>query len=223
MNTVFHCRNVNFSYDLGETKTKALVDVNLDIKQGEFICLWGPSGSGKSTLLNLLGLIEPVTDGEITFNNEPYSRLPESRRNQLRRHDFGYIFQDFYLMEVLGADENIEFFLTRAGVDKQERRTRVKESLDQVHMYDLRKKRPNQMSGGQRQRIAVARALAKKPKVILADEPTANLDQKNSREVMEILRSLTDQGYTIIMSSHDKLALEYATRQIKLEDGRIVN
>jgi putative ABC transport system ATP-binding protein len=219
---LYRVRDVHFSYASGKLATPALNGVSMDVEQGEFVCLSGPSGSGKTTLLNLLGLIEQVQEGDITFRGEDLARLSETSKNHIRRYRIGFVFQTFQLFPVLRADENVEYFLTRQGIDRQERRARVQETLQAVGLWEHRTKRPSEMSGGQRQRIAIARALAKQPEVIIADEPTANLDQSTGKDVMDVFRRLNrERAVTLIVSSHDPMVQEFARRRLRLVDGRI--
>jgi putative ABC transport system ATP-binding protein len=221
MSSLYSCQNISHSYRQGQQVFPALHDVNLDIKAGEFCLIMGPSGSGKSTLLNLLGLIEPLQTGRIFFQGQELQTIDEVRKNELRRFQLGFIFQSFHLFDVLTAAENVEFFLTRQGVPTAERKERVRKALEAVDLGSHKDKRPQDMSGGQRQRVAIARALAKNPAVILADEPTASLDQETARSILVLLKNLAAEGRTIIISSHDPLAREYANRVLYLKDGRL--
>jgi len=219
---LYHCENLEFNYFSGSQIIPALRGVSVEINFGEFVCLSGPSGSGKSTLLNLLGMIEPVQKGVMTFKNLKVSELSETQKNHLRRHELGFIFQFFHLMPTLSAYENVEFFLLRQGINTQERRQRVKQALESVGIWDFRGQKPLELSGGQRQRVALARALAKKPAVIIADEPTASLDQKTGREVVDILLELNQQqGVTIVLASHDPMVIERSPRKLLLRDGKL--
>ncbi len=218
---LYQAKNLSFRYRLDQQMVQALKNVDLDIKKGELLLIMGPSGSGKSTLLNLLGLIEPVQEGEILFQGKDLRTQDEKQLNALRRYKIGFVFQSFLLFDVLTAAENVEYFLVRQGLDKATRKQRVEDALKKVDLLPQAKQRPQQMSGGQRQRVAIARALAKAPEVIIADEPTASLDQHTSREILKILRSLADAGTTVIMASHDSLVKDYATRQIYIADGSI--
>jgi putative ABC transport system ATP-binding protein len=217
--SLYECSTLTFSYQLEMQKVEALRGINLKVDAGEQLLIMGPSGSGKSTLLNLLGLIEPVQSGEIMFEGQAFSKLSEKEKNHIRRYKIGFIFQSFLLFEVLTAAENVEYFLTRQGLPAAERKKRVAAALDAVGISAQANKRPPEMSGGQRQRVAIARALAKHPAVIIADEPTASLDQKTSRDILEVLQSLRSQGVSIIMSSHDPLAQSYASRIVHIMDG----
>jgi putative ABC transport system ATP-binding protein len=221
MSSLYSCQNISHNYRQGQQVFPALHDVNLDIKAGEFCLIMGPSGSGKSTLLNLLGLIEPLQTGRIFFQGQELQTIDEARKNELRRFQLGFIFQSFHLFDVLTAAENVEFFLTRQGVPTAERKERVRKALEAVDLWTHKDKRPQDMSGGQRQRVAIARALAKNPAVILADEPTASLDQETARSILLLLKNLAAEGRTIIISSHDPLSREYANRVLYLKDGRL--
>lgn len=221
MKNLYECRSLNFSYRLEKQEVHALKGVDLSVQEGEQLLIMGPSGSGKSTLLNLLGLIEPVQKGEIHFQGQAFTKLSERNINAIRRFKIGFIFQSFLLFEVLTAAENVEYFLTRQGLSRNERKKRVAEALDAVGISSQAHKRPPEMSGGQRQRVAIARALAKHPAVIIADEPTASLDQKTSRDILEVLQSLRRKGVSVIMSSHDPLAAEYASRIVHIMDGTV--
>jgi putative ABC transport system ATP-binding protein len=222
MSALFKVHNLCHHYHLGGLEVPALRGIDLEIEAGGMVCIMGPSGSGKSTLLSVLGLIEPASAGSLSFAGEDMSTLSTSRKNFLRRYQFGFVFQEFHLMQVLTAFENIEFFLARQKIDRLSRRERVLWALEQVGLADQRDKLPGQMSGGQRQRVAIARALAKNPKVIFADEPTASLDQTTGRAIVELLAgvSATHQA-TVIMASHDAMASTYAQRRIRIVDGRL--
>ncbi|OFZ20538.1 MAG: ABC transporter ATP-binding protein [Bdellovibrionales bacterium GWB1_55_8] len=219
---IYEANGIGFAYQLGSQKVNALTDVGLTISRGEFACLLGPSGSGKTTLLNLLGLIEPLQAGDIRFDGKSLKESNETEKNSIRRFSIGFVFQSFQLFPVLSAEENVEYFLTRQGVRPGERKEKVREALTSVGLWEHRSKRPLEMSGGQRQRVAIARAVAKSPLVIIADEPTASLDQTTGRGVMELFRSLNrDKGITILASSHDPMVHEFAQRRIQLKDGRL--
>lgn len=222
-NIIYNCQQVTFDYQMGQQSVRALHELDLKIERGDFLVFCGPSGSGKSTLLNLLGLIEPPQAGEIHFQGKSLKHLSEPEKNDIRRHHLGFIFQSFHLINVLSAYENVEYFLIRQGIEKQEREKRVTEALTRVGLSEHMMKKPLEMSGGQRQRVAIARALAKKPQVIIADEPTASLDQKNGHEVINILKELSIQeGTTILIASHDPMVIESATHVIRLQDGSLV-
>ncbi|MBF0362462.1 MAG: ABC transporter ATP-binding protein [Oligoflexia bacterium] len=219
---IYSCNKIYFEYVLGTLKIKALEDVNLNINKGDFICLSGPSGSGKSTLLNLLGLIEPVQSGSILFKGSDLSTLDEKEKNHIRRFHLGFVFQNFHLINILNAYENVEYFLCRQGVAASERKKIICDILEAVGLKDQINKRPLEMSGGQRQRVAIARALAKRPQVIIADEPTASLDQQTGYDIMTLLKNLSlNDKTTVILASHDPMVVSVANRVIRLKDGKI--
>lgn len=221
--SLYRCNSLFFKYHLGGQWVHAVNGVSLEVQKGDFVCLTGPSGSGKSTLLNLLGLIEPVQEGEIHFDGISLASLAEREKNSLRRFRLGFVFQTFNLLEVLNAEENVEYFLVQQGLPLKERKARVERALKNVELWEHRHKRPNEMSGGQRQRVAIARSLAKNPDVILADEPTASLDQKTGSETMRIFKKLNDsENVTIITASHDPMVFDYAKRIVKMVDGRLM-
>jgi len=218
---MYQCQNVGFSYKLDAMETPAIIDLTCEIPRGSFFGLSGPSGSGKSTLLNLLGLIESPHKGQIFFDGNPVSSLPESEKNHLRRFRRGFVFQSFQLIDVLTVEENVEYFLVRQNVPHKIRQELVSASLEKTGIYQHRTKRPNQLSGGQKQRVAIARALAKRPAVIIADEPTASLDGKTGAQVMDLLAELNNTDkLTIVMSSHDPKVLNYCTHIMTLVDGQ---
>lgn len=219
---VYSVHDLKYSYKMGNTLVQALNGVSLTIAPNELVCLSGPSGSGKSTLLSILGLIEPLQTGIVTFDNRDFSKLTEAEKNAIRRHQIGFIFQRFHLFPVLNAQENVEFFLSRQGVQKEERKALALEALKSVGLEEYRHKRPLEMSGGQQQRVAIARALAKRPKVIIADELTASLDQKNGREIMGLLKKLcSEQGVTVVVASHDPMVFEFADKLVRIKNGEI--
>ena len=218
---LYRCRDLRFSYAAGKQPFQALNRVNLDVQIGETLLIMGPSGSGKSTLLNLLGLIEPLQDGEIDFAGRSLRSLSEKDENHIRRFEIGFIFQSFLLFDVLNAKENVAYFLKKQGLSRSEEDQRTQAALAAVGLSTYAHQRPQDMSGGQRQRVAIARALAKHPRVILADEPTANLDQKTGADVLALLRQLSGAGVTIIMASHDPQAQAYAHRVVHLVDGQL--
>lgn len=222
MTQLYEVRQLNFQYQLGSQRFTALKDVSLGIEAGDFVCLSGPSGSGKTTLLNLLGLIEPLQEGDIRFEGRSFAALAEGERNELRKMRLGFVFQTFQLFPVLTAYENVEFFLARQGLPAGERRVRSETALQAVGLWEHRTKKPLEMSGGQRQRVALARAFAKRPSVILADEPTASLDQNTGRQILEIMRELNEKtGVTLIVCSHDPMVLDFGKTQVRLRDGVI--
>ena len=205
-----------------EVETHALAGIHLDIKQGEYLSIAGPSGCGKSTLLSILGLLDSPTEGHYTLNGQSVANLNHSQRARIRNREVGFIFQSFNLIGDLTVFENVELPLTYRGMNAAERKQRVTEALERVGMAHRMKHYPSQLSGGQQQRVAVARALGGKPAILLADEPTGNLDSKNGEAVMELLRELHREGATICMVTHDPRFARHADRQIHLFDGRIV-
>jgi len=206
-----------------EVETHALSGVHLEISRGEFVSISGPSGCGKSTLLSILGLLDSPSDGKYTLNGSPVEDLTVAQRTRIRNREIGFIFQAFNLIGDLTVYENVELPLTYRGMSSTERRQRVQEALERVGMSHRMKHYPAQLSGGQQQRVAVARALAGKPSILLADEPTGNLDSKNSEAVMDLLRDLHREGATICMVTHDPRYSQFADRTIHLFDGQIVD
>jgi len=206
-----------------EVETHALSGIHLDIKKGEYVSIAGPSGCGKSTLLSILGLLDSPTDGNYTLNDQPVANLDHSQRARIRNREVGFIFQSFNLIGDLTVFENVELPLTYGGMGAVERRRRVLESLDRVSMAHRAKHLPAQLSGGQQQRVAVARALAGDPLILLADEPTGNLDSTNGDAVMELLQELHQVGSTICMVTHDTRFARHADRTVHLFDGRVVD
>ena len=205
-----------------ELETHALEDVHLEIERGEFVSDAGPSGCGKSTLLSIMGLLDTPTAGRYWLNSKPVESLKPSERARIRNREIGFIFQAFNLIGDLTVYENVELPLTYRGMGPAERRRRVEEALEKVEMSHRKKHYPAQLSGGQQQRVAVARALAGDPLILLADEPTGNLDSKNGEAVMDLLRNLHRGGATICMVTHDPRYSEYADRAVHLFDGRVV-
>jgi putative ABC transport system ATP-binding protein len=215
-------RSVCKRYRLDEIEVSALEDVNLDIPSRAFTVIAGPSGSGKTTLLNLIGCIDVPDSGSILFDNKDVLKIPERELTRLRMESIGYIFQSFNLIPVLSARENVEYPLVIERVPAAERTHRVRESLEEVGLTEHADKRPNQLSGGQRQRVAIARAMVKRPKLILADEPTANLDSATGRRIIQLMRRLQEShGVTFIFSSHDMNVIAEADEHITLKDGRV--
>ncbi len=210
-------------YYTDEVETHALSDVNLEINEGEYVSIAGPSGSGKTTLLSILGLLDTPTSGEYTLAGEPVARLSLAERARVRNRQIGFIFQAFNLIGDLTVAENVELPLTYRGMTADERMTRVRASLDRVGMSHRANHYPSQLSGGQQQRVAVARAVAGDPAILLADEPTGNLDSQNSEGVMELLSELHRGGATICMVTHDSRYARHADRLIELFDGRVVD
>lgn len=209
-------------YTTEEVETTALNHVNLEVKAGEFVAIMGPSGCGKSTLLNLLGLLDNPTDGEYYFLDQEVSGYSERQRANLRKENIGFVFQSFNLIDELTVYENVELPLLYLGVSASERKRRVGEALDQMQITPRKNHFPQQLSGGQQQRVAAARAVVSRPKLILADEPTGNLDSTHGEEVMKSLVELNEAGATIVMVTHSPAYAEYAHRIVHLFDGHIV-
>ena len=206
-----------------EVETIALNGVNIEVEDGEFIAIMGPSGCGKSTLLNILGLLDSPTEGKYWLNNEEVGQLKERERTAYRKGRIGFVFQNFNLIDELTVEENVDLQLKYLGVGKAERKERVLEILRKVKLSHRAKHYPHQLSGGQQQRVAIARAVVGKPSIILADEPTGNLDSKNGMEVMQLLSELNEEGTTIVMVTHSKHDATYASRIINLFDGQVVD
>jgi len=219
---VIRLSNISKLYRTSELETVALDDVSLEVEQGEFVAIMGPSGCGKSTLLNIIGLIDTPTRGEYQLDGAEVSRYSESRLTDVRKRTIGFIFQSFNLIDDLTVYENVELPLLYQGMARAARRTRVREVLELVGLESRAKHKPAQLSGGQQQRVAVARAVVGDPKLIVADEPTGNLDTKNGEDVMEMLATLNEQGATIIMVTHSPSHAGRASRLVNLLDGRIV-
>lgn len=214
--------NIKKVFSTEDFDTWALREVNLEIKKGEFVAIMGPSGCGKSTLLNILGLIDNPTEGTYMLNEQNVSMLSESKRTDIRKGMIGFVFQSFNLIDELNVYENIELPLLYMGISASERKKRVEAVMEQLSMSHRRRHYPRQLSGGQQQRVAIARAIVAQPSIILADEPTGNLDSKNSKEVMNMLQQLHKQGTTIIMVTHSLHDASYAERIINLYDGQVV-
>jgi len=220
---VVKIENVARVYQIGKIETQALRGVNLSIENGEFTALVGPSGSGKTTLLQMIGCLDQPTSGRVIINGKDVTTLNRNQRADMRRGTIGFIFQFFALIPTLTAYENVEMPLLLNGHSSKERRERVMELLQAVDLTDRANNRPDQLSGGQQQRVAVARALSIKPSMILADEPTANLDTENGKQVMDIMQKLNrETGVTFIFATHDPRVINYAKRVVTLRDGLIV-
>ena len=215
--------NIKKVFRTEDVETWALREVSLEVKAGEFVAIMGPSGCGKSTLLNILGLLSSPTEGTYMLDGKDVSTLSESDRIKLRKGALGFVFQSFNLIDELNVSENIELPLLYMGVSAKERKEAVKAVIDRVAMGHRAKHFPAQLSGGQQQRVAIARAVISNPKLILADEPTGNLDSKNGKEVMELLKELHQEGTTIVMVTHSQRDASYADRVVNLFDGQIVN
>ena len=220
---VVKIENITRTYQIGKLETHALRGVSLSINSGEFTALVGPSGSGKTTLLQMIGCLDQPTSGRVTVDGKEVTSLNRNQRADMRKGHIGFIFQFFALIPTLTAYENVEMPLLLNGHSPKERKDRVMELLKAVDLTDRANNRPDQLSGGQQQRIAIARALAPKPALILADEPTANLDTENGKQVMEIMKKLNQEtGETFVFATHDPRVINYASRVVTLEDGVIV-
>ncbi len=220
--SIIHLDAIRKVFTTDEVETHALSDIHLEIQEGEFISIAGPSGCGKSTLLSILGLLDTPTHGRYTLNGKPVAGLNLSERARIRNHEIGFIFQSFNLIGDLTVYENVELPLVYRGLPLGERRTRVMEALEEVGMSHRSKHLPSQLSGGQQQRVAVARAVGGRPSILLADEPTGNLDSTNGDAVMDLLKELHRRGSTICMVTHDQRFAQHADRTIHLFDGRVV-
>lgn len=220
--TMIRMENITKVFYTDEVETHALSGVHLEIRKGEYVSIAGPSGSGKSTLLALIGLLDSPSDGNYVLNGKPVANLNISERSRIRNREIGFIFQSFNLIGDLNVYENVELPLTYRGMPSAERKQRVHTALERVGMSHRTKHYPSQLSGGQQQRVAVARALAGAPSILLADEPTGNLDSRNAEAVMDLLRDLHREGATICMVTHDPRFAKHAERQIHLFDGRVV-
>ncbi len=220
---LIHLDKVTKIFFTDEVETHALAEINLDIYPGEYIAISGPSGCGKSTLLSILGLLDSPSDGQYQLNGRPVASLKMSDRARTRNREIGFIFQSFNLIGDLTVYENVELPLTYRGMRPAERRQRVDEALEKVEMAHRAKHLPSQLSGGQQQRVAVARAVAGQPSILLADEPTGNLDSKNGEAVMQLLAGLHAEGSTICMVTHDPRYAQHAGREVHLFDGRVVD
>ncbi len=215
-------KDIKKDYLLGETVVHALRGVNLTIDRGEFVAIWGPSGSGKTTLLNLIGAIDEPSSGQVFIEDQEVALLSDNRRTELRNGSIGFIFQGFNLIPVLSAVENVMLPLQIKGTSFPEARDRALSRLDEVGLSDFVRHRPDKMSGGQQQRVAIARALVANPSLVIADEPTANLDSDTSRSIIGLMRSLNEkEKTTFIFSTHDQRVLDRVERLVRLEDGRI--
>jgi putative ABC transport system ATP-binding protein len=221
-NTLIRLENIKKVFLTDELETHALADINLEIQRGEYICISGPSGCGKSTLLSILGLLDSPSDGSYTLKNRDVAKLDFAERAKIRNREVGFVFQSFNLIGDLTVFENVELPLTYRGMTGEERRERAREALERVGMSHRAKHYPCQLSGGQQQRVAVARALGGKPAILLADEPTGNLDSKNGEAVMQLLDELHREGATICMVTHDPRFERHAERIVHLFDGRVV-
>lgn len=222
MASIIELKDVNKIYKLGETVVNALKGVNIKIKKGEFVSIIGPSGSGKSTLMHIIGLLDVPSSGKIFVNEKDASKLTAEERSTLRNRHIGFVFQSFNLLARTTSVDNTELPLIYAGKKKEERDKLAEEALVKVGLGNRLEHFPNQLSGGQQQRVAIARALVNNPNIILADEPTGNLDSKSGKEILQLLTKLNKEGNTIVLVTHDKQVASHAKRTIELKDGEVI-
>ncbi len=221
---IVECRDVNKTYQQGQVQIDALKDVSFCIETGAFVALAGPSGSGKTTLLNLIGGLDSADSGDITVDGNPFGQMSQSQLAKLRLYKVGFVFQAYNLIPVLSAAENVEFVMLLQRIPVSERKQRARAILDEVGLGGKYDRRPSQLSGGQQQRVAVARAIVSNPSIVLADEPTANLDSKTGKGLLEIMKKMNlEKQITFIFSTHDKMVMDYARRLILLQDGRLAD
>ncbi len=221
MSKVIEINNIVKNYQVGTVIVRALRKITLDINKNEYVALMGPSGSGKSTLMNLLGCLDTPTSGEYVLNGTDVSRLEDNQLAEIRNKEIGFVFQTFNLLPRYTALENVMLPLIYSGVQKAEREKIAKAVLDQVGLDDRMTHKPNELSGGQRQRVAIARAMVNRPSIILADEPTGNLDSKTSLDIMRLLKEIHDNGNTVILVTHEEEIALHAKRIVRLLDGEI--
>jgi putative ABC transport system ATP-binding protein len=224
MSALIDIRDVSKTYEMGtETTVRALDGVSLQIEQGDYVAVMGPSGSGKSTLMNLIGCLDTPSTGSYVLNGREVSKMVDDELAQIRNREIGFIFQTFNLLPRADAIQNVELPLVYAGVPRKERHTRAEKALDSVGLGSRKHHRPNEMSGGQRQRVAIARALVNGPSILLADEPTGNLDSKTGEEILALMEELHRAGNTIILVTHEDDLAQHAARIVRLRDGKIVS
>jgi len=218
---LIHIKDIVKVYEMGEEKLYALKGVSLDIKKNEYVAIMGPSGSGKSTLMNIIGCLDTPTDGTYILNGRDVHEMDDNELAEIRNKEIGFVFQTFNLLSRSDALHNVELPLIYSGVPKNDRVQRAREALESVGLGDRIKHKPNELSGGQRQRVAIARALVNKPSILLADEPTGNLDTKTGEEIMMLFEELNKRGNTIIIVTHEESIARHARRIIKIRDGKI--
>ncbi len=221
MQSVIHLEQLRKSYYLGKQELPVLKGIGLDINKNEFVALMGPSGSSKSTLMNILGCLDTLTDGRYVLNGKDVSKMNDNELAEIRNQEIGFVFQQFNLLPRLTALENVALPLIYAGVSKKERTERALEMLEKVNLADRHHHKPNELSGGQIQRVAIARALVNRPSIILADEPTGNLDSKTSVEIMNLITDIHKLGNTVVLVTHEEDIAGYAKRVVRLRDGLI--
>ena len=221
---IVECVDVNKAYQQGQVTVQALKDVSLQIEKGEFLAVAGPSGSGKTTLLNMIGGLDRIDSGRIFVDSEAFATMSQSQLANLRLYKIGFVFQAYNLIPVLSAIENVEYVMLLQGMPTHERREKARAILDDVGLEGKYNRRPAELSGGQQQRVAVARAIVSDPSIVLADEPTANLDSKTGQGLLEMMKQMNaEKQITFIFSTHDHMVMEYARRLVKLRDGRLVD
>jgi putative ABC transport system ATP-binding protein len=221
---IVECTQVSKTYQQGQVGVRALEDISLKIEQGEFMALAGPSGSGKTTLLNIIGGLDKADSGTIVVDNNTFDQMSQSQLAELRLHKIGFVFQAYNLIPVLSAAENVEFVMLLQGLPANERRQKAKAILDDVGLTGKYDRRPAELSGGQQQRVAVARAIVSNPSIVLADEPTANLDSKTGQGLLEMMKQMNaEKKITFIFSTHDNMVMNYARRLVLLHDGRLAD
>ncbi len=221
---IVECINITKTYQQGQVEVQALNDISMNIEKGEFVALAGPSGSGKTTMLNIIGGLDSADSGTIYVNGNALDEMNQSQLANLRLHHIGFVFQAYNLIPVLSAAENVEYVMLLQGVPKADRRQRAKLILDEVGLEGKYDRRPAELSGGQQQRVAVARAIVSNPSIVLADEPTANLDSTTGRGLLDMMKKMnTDKKVTFIFSTHDRMVMNYARRLLRIRDGRLVD
>ena len=222
--SIVECRDINKTYQQGKIAVPALKGVSLSIDEGGFVALAGPSGTGKTTLLNIIGGLDQPDSGSVSVDGNTFEKMTQSQLALLRLHKVGFVFQSYNLIPVLSAVENVEFVMLLQGVQAAQRRKRAKAILDDVGLEAKYDRRPAELSGGQQQRVAVARAIVSNPSIVLADEPTANLDSKTGNGLLEMMKKMNkEKKVTFIFSTHDKMVMDYARRLVLIRDGRIVD
>ena len=218
---LIHMRGIAKRYQMGSHVVNALDGVDLDVERNEYLALMGPSGSGKTTFMNIIGCLDSPTEGTYTLNGENVTQMTDDTLAHVRNKEIGFVFQTFNLLPRASAFQNVELPLIYAGLDAAARRQRANESLEAVGLSDRAQHKPNELSGGQRQRVAIARALVNRPSIILADEPTGNLDSKSGAEIMKLFEVLHGHGHTLIVVTHDDAVAAHARREVRLRDGRV--